>query len=142
VKQAWAYQLPPAGADASGLEDNQVETSDGQVVGRVLTVLERDGKRCLVFDMGLPPLVRARRAVAWEDIEAVDHDTLTTRIRLPLGDLASLPELDHGNEVEDAEAEAMRVTDSRGAYCNGRSGGVRAATVGPMPPRSRSSRSG
>jgi hypothetical protein len=110
MKEAWTYEVPAAGSDASGLEDYQVETSDAQPAGKVVAVLERDGERFLAFDAGTPPLARTRRAVRWEDIEDVDHDTLTVRVRFAERELGRVPELDPGKAVEDGEAEAVRVT--------------------------------
>lgn len=109
MKETWTYQVPPAGTDASGLEDYQVETGDGGPAGKVVAVLERGGERYVAFEMGAPPLARERRAVRWEDVESVDHDTLTVRLRLAARELASALELDPGKAVEDGEAEAVRV---------------------------------
>jgi hypothetical protein len=110
VKATWTYQVPTAGADATGLEDYVVETRDGEAAGKVIALLDRDGERYLVFDPGNPPVTRRRSAVPWRDVESVDHDTLTVRLALTEGDLAAAVELDPANEIEDGEAEAMRVT--------------------------------
>jgi hypothetical protein len=110
VKATWTYQVPPAGADATGLEDYVVESREGEAAGKVIALLDRDGERYVVFDTGNPPLTRRRTAVPWREVEAVDHDTLTVRLALTEGDLAASVELDPANEIEDGEAEAMRVT--------------------------------
>jgi hypothetical protein len=110
VKAAWTYQVPPAGADATGLEDYVVETREGEAAGKVIALLDRDAERYVVFDTGNPPLTRRRTAVPWRDVEAVDHDTLTVRLTLTERDLATSVELDPGNGIEDGEAEAVRVT--------------------------------
>jgi hypothetical protein len=34
VKATWTYQVPPAGADATGLEDYVVETREGEAAAR------------------------------------------------------------------------------------------------------------
>jgi hypothetical protein len=107
----WTYQVPPVGADASGLEDYLVETRDGRPAGKVVALLERHDERYLAFDAGVPPVVRERRAVRWEDVDAVDHDTLTVRLRLAEGQLVGALELDPGGAVEDGEADAVRVTE-------------------------------
>jgi hypothetical protein len=107
VRASWTYEVPPAGADAAGLEDYQVVMSDGETVGRVVALVDREGERYLVFDTGTPPLKKERRAARWEDVAEVDHDTLTITLRTgPEG----LLELDPANEVEDGNAEAVRVT--------------------------------
>jgi hypothetical protein len=111
MKENWTYEVPPAGAGASGLEDYQVETRDGEVVGKVISVLDHDGDRYLALDTGLPPVVRERRAVPWEDIVAIDHDALTVRIGLAKTELRQVPELDPANQIEDGEADALRLTD-------------------------------
>jgi hypothetical protein len=110
MREGWTYQVPPAGTDASGLEDYQVETRDGAPAGKVVAILDHDGERYVAFDTGLPPLRRERRAARWEDIETVDHDTLTVRLRLRERDLAEALELDPGKEVENGDADAVRVT--------------------------------
>jgi hypothetical protein len=107
----WTYEVPPAGAGASGLEDYQVETRDGEIVGKIISVLDHEGDRYLAFDTGLPPLVRERRAVRWQDIEAIDHDALSVRIGLAKHELGEALELDPANQVEDGEADAVRITD-------------------------------
>lgn len=110
MKATWTYQVPPAGADATGLEDYVVETREGAAAGKVIALLDRDDERYVVFDTGNPPVTRRRRAVPWRDVESVDHDTLTVRLALTGGDLAAAVELDPANEIEGDEAEAVRVT--------------------------------
>lgn len=109
--EKWTYEVPPVGAGASGLEDYQVETRDGEIVGKIISVLDHEGDRYLAFDTGLPPLVQERRAVRWQDIEAIDHDALTVRIGLAKPELGDALELDPANQVEDGEADAVRLTD-------------------------------
>jgi hypothetical protein len=108
MRASWTYEVPPAGADAAGLEEYLVETRDGNAAGKVVAVLEREGERFLLFDSGTPPMAKERRAVHWEDIAEVDHDTLTITLRTGLDQAL---ELDPANEVEDGNAEAVRVTD-------------------------------
>lgn len=128
VKETWTYEVPAAGSDASGLEDYQVETSDGRPAGKVVALLARDGERLLAFDGGTPPLARDRRAVRWDDVEAVDHDTLTVRLRLLERELAAALELDPGKAVEDGEAEALRVTQLPRGMTRAQRPGVRGPT--------------
>jgi hypothetical protein len=110
MKASWTYEVPPAGADASGLEDYQVATREGETAGKVVALLEREHQRYLVFDIGAPPVAPKRRAVAWDDVEEIDHDTLTVRLRLLSQELESAIELDPENEVEGGGADAARVT--------------------------------
>ena len=100
--------MPPAGADAAGLEDYLVETRGGEPAGKVVALLERAGERFLLFDSGTPPVAKERRAARWEDIAEIDHDTLTITLQTSLDETL---ELDPANEVEDGSAEAVRVTD-------------------------------
>jgi hypothetical protein len=111
VKAAWTYQVPPAGADATGLEDYVVEARDGEATGKVIALFDRDGERYVLFDMGNPAVTPRRSAVPWRDVESVDHDTLTVRLALGESDLAAAVELDPANEIEDGDAEAVRVTE-------------------------------
>jgi hypothetical protein len=108
MKASWTYEVPPAGADAAGLEDYLVETRDGEAAGKVVAMLERDGERFLLFDSGAPPLAKERRAARWEDIVEIDHDTLTVTLHIRLDDAL---EVDPAKEIEDGDAEAVRVTD-------------------------------
>jgi hypothetical protein len=111
MKEQWTYEVPPAGAGASGLEDYQVETRDGEIVGKIISVLDHEGDWYLAFDTGLPPVVRERRAVRWEDIVAIDHDALTVRIGVAEHELSEALELDPANQIEDGEADAVRLID-------------------------------
>jgi hypothetical protein len=108
MRASWTYEVPPAGADAAGLEDYLVETRDGESAGKVVAMLERGGERFLLFDSGAPPLAKERRAARWEDIAEVDHETLTVTLRIRLDDAL---EVDPAKEIEDGDAEAVRVTD-------------------------------
>jgi hypothetical protein len=108
MRASWTYQVPPAGADAAGLEEYLVETRSGQAVGKVVALLERDGERFLLFESGAPPLSKEHRAARWDDVADIDHDALT----ITLGtELDAVLELDPAKEVEADDAEAVRVTD-------------------------------
>jgi hypothetical protein len=107
MRASWTYEVPPAGADAAGLEDYMVETRDGEAVGKVVALLERGGERFLLFDSGAPPVAKERRAARWEDVAEIDHETLTITLRTGLDEAL---ELDPAREVEDGNAEAVRVT--------------------------------
>jgi hypothetical protein len=102
------YEVPPGGADATGLEDYVVETSGGERIGTVVDSVEEGGRRWVVVETGLPPFKRDRRAIPWSEIEEIDHDSLAVRVAAPAtGSLERLP--DAGREDQ---AEARRVTES------------------------------
>jgi hypothetical protein len=107
VGQFKTYEARPGGSDASGLEDYLVETRDGKAAGKVLTLLDHEGKRFLALDGG--PAGK-RRAVWWDDVREVDHDALTVFLDLDEAALARAHELERGNEVEGGVAEARRLT--------------------------------
>lgn len=103
-----AFEAPPGGADAAGLEDYVVETSSGQRVGTVVDSVEEGGQRWVVVETGLPPFKRDRRAIPWREIEEIDHDSLAVRVAAPA--VESLARLrDAGREER---APAQRVTES------------------------------
>jgi hypothetical protein len=103
-----AYEVPPGGADAAGLEGYVVETSGGHRIGTVVDSVEESGERWLVVEMGTPPFKRDRRAIPWSDIEDVDHDGLLVTVAAPAAEtLRRLPEA--GREDD---ASARRVTES------------------------------
>jgi hypothetical protein len=108
MRTSWTYEVPPAGADAAGLEDYMVATRDGEAVGKVVALVDRAGERYLVFDSGAPPVAKERRAARWENVAEVDHDTLTITLRTGLDGAI---ELDPANEVEGGNADAVRVTE-------------------------------
>jgi hypothetical protein len=106
VRQAeWTYQVPKAGAGSAGLEEYQVETNSGEHVGKVLTVLSKEGSIYLVVETGTPPIKRDLRGVPWADVAEVDHAALTVRLR-PSVDIDQALMLDPGKGVEDGRADA------------------------------------
>ena len=113
----WIYEVPAAGAPAAGLEEYVVLGSDGETLGKVLELLRRDGELWLVVDVGTLPLRPDRKAVAWELVGDVDHDTLTVVLRVRADELDDLPTLDPSNGVEPlgeghaAGVDAVRVAD-------------------------------
>ena len=101
-------QVPPGGADATGLEDYVVETSAGERVGTVVASVEERGSRWLVVEAGLPPLKRDRRAIPWNELEGVDHNALVVKLApAAAGSAERLPE--PGREEA---APASRVTEA------------------------------
>jgi hypothetical protein len=104
----WTYEVPPAGSDAVGLEDYEVETADGQRIGKVKVVLRRGEDVLLVVEGGVPPALRDVRAVQWTDVVDVDHDALTVRVKQ--GALDRAVRLDPEQAIEGDAADATRVT--------------------------------
>ncbi len=111
-RASWTYEVPPAGSDAVGLEDYEVETATGEVVGKVKVLLSRGADLLVVVEGGLPPAVRDVWAVRWDDVRDVDHDSLRVHLRQGAHDRAL--ELEPSEAVEGREAEATRVTDVPG----------------------------
>jgi hypothetical protein len=111
AKADWTYEVPAAGESDAGLEDYLVETRSGEQVGKVRTLIRRGDEIFVVVERGNPPLSRDLRAVPWDDMEAVDHDSLALRLRLDKHDLDRALELDAANEIESGAAEAQRVTE-------------------------------
>jgi hypothetical protein len=111
-RASWTYEVPPTGSDAVGLEDYEVETASGEVVGKVKVLLSRGADLLVVVEGGLPPAVRDVRAVRWDDVRGVDHDSL--RVHLRQGALDRALELEPSEAVEGSKAEATRVTDVPG----------------------------
>jgi hypothetical protein len=108
MKANWTYEVAHAGTGAAGLEDYLVETRDGEVVGKVVTLVDRHGERFLLFDSGTPPIAKERRAARWDDIADIDHETLTITLGTGLGETL---DVDPANEVEGGNADAVRVTE-------------------------------
>ena len=103
------YQVAPAGAPASGLEEYTVETSLGEPVGKVQTLLEGDDGLLLAVELGAPPFTHQVRAVPWERVEEVDHDSLAVRLTVGPDELERAPELDPSQGVETDDADLRRV---------------------------------
>ena len=107
----WTYEVPPAGADAAGLEEYVVEAASGEPVGKVQTLLRRGEEIVVAVERGRPPATHDVRAVPWSDVDRVDHEALSVRLRGGPERLDAAPELDPGKGVEGAGAEAIRVTE-------------------------------
>ena len=107
-RASWTYEVPPAGADAAGLEDYEVETAGGDFVGKVMVTLARGHELLVAVETGIPPALRKVRAVRWEDVAEIDHNSL--RVHLREGALDRAVALDPSEAVEGQEAEATRVT--------------------------------
>ena len=107
----WTYQVAPAGAPASGLEEYVVEAASGARVGKVTTLLRHDSEVYVAVERGTPPVTHDVRAFPWRDVERVDHEALTVRLRLAEDAVEQSLELDPDKAVETEDAEAVRVTE-------------------------------
>ena len=102
------FEVPPGGADATGLEDYGVELRGGERLGTIVDSVAKGDGRWLVVETGLPPLKRDRRAIPWSEIQDVDHDALLVTVAASTAEtFRQLP--DAGREDE---APARRVTES------------------------------
>ena len=111
TKAEWTYQVPAAGESDAGLEDYLVQTRAGEQVGKVRTLIRRGEESYLVVERGNPPLSHDLRAVPWEEVETVDHDSLALTLRVDQDELERALELDPAKGVEDGDADAQRVTE-------------------------------
>lgn len=111
LKADWTFEVPPATADAAGIEDYDVESAVGELLGRVKALLRRDNELFVALEHGGTPLVRRIRAVPWDQIGEIDHDSLTVRLLARADELHRYPVLDASRAVEGGVAEAVRVTD-------------------------------
>jgi hypothetical protein len=111
TKAEWTYQVSAAGESDAGLEDYLVQTRAGEQVGKVRTLIRRGEKFHLVVERGNPPLSHDLRAVPWEEVETVDHDSLALTLRVDQDELERALELDPAKAVEDGDADAQRVTE-------------------------------
>lgn len=75
------------------------------------TLIRRGEKFHLVVERGNPPLSHDLRAVPWEEVETVDHDSLALTLRVDQDELERALELDPAKGVEDGDADAQRVTE-------------------------------
>jgi len=103
------YQMAPAGAPATGLEEYSVETASGEPVGKVQTLLEGESGLLLAVEVGTPPLRHEVHIVPWERVEHVDHEALAVRLALGADELERSPELDPDRGVETGDADLRRV---------------------------------
>lgn len=110
-KADWTFEIPPATADAAGIEDYEVESAVAEPLGKVKTLLRRNNELYLALEAGIPPLVQRIRAVPWDQIGEIDHDSLTVRLLARADELHRYPVLDAGRAMEGGDAEAVRVTE-------------------------------
>ncbi len=110
-KAGWTYQVAPAGASSEGLEEYVVEAVSGEPVGKVQTLLRRGDELLLAVERGRPPVSHDVRVITWDEVEGVDHDALTVRLRVSEDALDDALELDPDKGVELGDADAARVTE-------------------------------
>jgi len=111
VREAdWTFEIPPATADAAGIEDYDVESAVGELLGKVKALVRRDSELFVALEHGPPP-ARRIRAVPWDEVTEVEHDSLTVRLRARADELHRYPVLDASRAVEGGGAEAVRVTE-------------------------------
>ena len=107
----WTYQVAPAGAPSEGLDEYVVAAASGERVGKVQTLLSRQGELYVAVERGRPPLSHDVRAIPWSEVARVEHDALTVHLGLDAAALDESLELDPDRGVEDEDAEARRVTE-------------------------------
>lgn len=107
----WSFEIPPTTADAVGIEDYQVESAVAEQLGKVKTLLRLDDELYLALQAGIPPLAERIRAVPWDEVGEIDHESLTVRLLARADELHRYPVLDGGRTIEGGEADAVRVTD-------------------------------
>jgi hypothetical protein len=111
-KADFTYELRHLPEEAAGIEDYVVRGADGEALGTVAGLLERDGERLLAVESGAPPLAHERRVVSWDDVDDVDHEALAVWLRLDEDAYARALELDPDAARDPSEgADARRVTD-------------------------------
>lgn len=107
----WTFEIPPATADAAGIEDYDVESAVGELLGKVKALVRRDSELFVALEHDGPPRTRRIRAVPWDEVAEVEHNSLTVRLRARADELHRYPVLDASRAVEGGEAEAVRVTE-------------------------------
>jgi hypothetical protein len=109
----FSYEVRKLATDPVWVEDYVVRAGDGEPVGTVAAVLERNGERLLVVERGLVPVAQDRRVVPFRDVETVDHDALAVWLRHDEeAFLEHALELDPGRAVEEGAAEATRLREA------------------------------
>ena len=111
-KAGFTYEIRHLPEEAFGIEDYVVRSSDGESVGTVAALLERDGELLLAVEGGAPPIAHVRRVVAWGDVRDVDHEALAVWLALDEAAFGRAPELapDDARQAGDG-AEAKRLTE-------------------------------
>ena len=112
AKSDFTYELRRLPEDAFGIEDYVVRAADGEPVGTVASLLERDRNLLLAVESGASPLAQTRRIVPWSGVRDVDHEALAVWLRLDEAAFGRTLELDPGGARASGEpAEARRLVD-------------------------------
>jgi hypothetical protein len=111
AKVDWTYEVAPAGAPATGLEEYLVEDERGELVGKVQTLLRHGGDRFVAVERGTPPFSHDVRLVPWERVQGVDQSDLTVRLELDAAAFAELPALDPDLGIENEPADLVRAPE-------------------------------
>lgn len=96
----WTYELPPVTGAGVWLEEYLVYDRDGTPVGRVLAVLEHEGRRWLGIEREPLPTRHDRRVVPFETIAEIDHENVAVHLTLEPSEIEEALELDPENGVE------------------------------------------
>ncbi|MBA2537833.1 MAG: hypothetical protein H0V20_10445 [Actinobacteria bacterium] len=107
----WTYEVAPAGAPASGLEEYRVETTSGTHVGKVTVLLSRRDELLVAVERGTPPATHDVRVFPWRDVAAVDHAALRVRLNVSDEGIEQSLELDPDKGIEGEGADASRITE-------------------------------
>ncbi len=107
----WTFEVPGWREDARGLEQYVVEEASGKRVGRVISIVRSGDDVYVVLERSRPPRSRDLRAVAWEDVETVDHTAHVVRLRLSKKEVERALQLDPDKRVTGDEADARRITE-------------------------------
>jgi hypothetical protein len=114
-KADFTYEVRRGPQEPVAIEDYVVRTSDGESVGTVGALLDRDGERLLVVDSGIPAIRGRHRAVPWSSVDRVDHDAVAVWLTLDEAGLERTAlELDPDRAVEEGEGdvEARRISEA------------------------------
>lgn len=116
-KADFTYEIRHLPEEPFGIEDYVVRTSDGESVGTVAGLLDREGELFLAVERGVPPFADVRRVVPWREVADVDHEALAVWLVLDEEGFGRALELDPGAARETGSgADARRVTElPRGA---------------------------
>jgi hypothetical protein len=112
AKVDFTYEVRKLPTDPVWIEDYVVRTRDGESVGTVGGVLERDGERLLIVQRGVVPLAQEQRVVPWGLVDRIDHGALGVWLSVDEHDFEERAlELDPDRAVEEGPAEARRLTE-------------------------------
>jgi hypothetical protein len=106
----WTYDVPPLAGDSVWLEQYIVYDRDGEPVGKVFAVLERESRQWLGIEREQLPGRHDRRVVPFETVGETDREKLCVHLTLAAADVDGALELDPDKAVKQG-GEARRITD-------------------------------